>query len=155
MKRVYSVIKCLCYGTNLIANNKRNNNTGSAVLSIISFTLLLGLANPSNAQTASQQDNKLAAANVPAKEGTYQLIFNTRTQDANIKLNPQELMLVEKLRSKTEVVYARAAYSDDIRVKILPLDMINKPDFKLLPLKYFKDEHPYEEWGQIRYVEFE
>jgi hypothetical protein len=154
MKRVYSAIKSLCFGANLIANNAKNN-TRSAVVSIISFTLLIGLANSSNAQTANQKDTKVAAANVPAQAGTYQLIFNSRTQDANVKLNAQELMLVEKLRSKTEVVYARAAYSDDIRVKILPLDMINKPDFKALPLKYYKDEQPYEEWGQIRYVEFE
>jgi hypothetical protein len=106
-----------------------------------------------NAQTAALKQTSVA--DVSAAAGTYQLIFNSRTQDKEVKLSAYELGLIEKLRKDTEVVYARAAYSDDLRVKILPRNVISRADFKAVPLKYYKDENSYEEYSQIRYVEFE
>jgi hypothetical protein len=119
------------------------------------FFFLVGIATSGTAQTANTSTTKTNATEVQAKAGTYQLIFNNRREDKDIQLNAYQLATVEKLRKDNETVYARASYSDDIRVKILPRNVINQGSFKPQPLKYFKDEHPYEEYSQIRYVEFE
>ena len=114
---------------------------------------LLVFATQVQAQTTNtKQIAKTALATEPAKSGTYQLIFNNRREDKDITLSQRELIAVEELRSETETVYARTTYSDDIRVKILPRNTINNKAFTPQPLKYYKEEHSYEEYSKIRYV---
>lgn len=106
------------------------------------------------AQTAhSKETNQNSAISAPAAEGTYQLIFNSPNDDKDIALNARELQAIEKLRQDNEVVYAMTPYSDDIRIKILPRNTINSKGFSAVSRKYYKTEHPYEEWANIRYVE--
>jgi len=128
------------------------NKTYTLTITLLSFCFIC-LFSPLEAQTVNSESNGNTVA--PAQAGTYQLIFNNRREDKDIKLSPQELTVIEKLRKDSEVVYARASYSDEIRVKILPRNTINNPKFSPPPLKYYKDEHSYEEYSQIRYVEFE
>lgn len=152
MKRVYSVINALCCGcTNWF-------NAFSIIVSrrvILAFVIgsMLAIANTASAQTTEQA--KPASSYQPAKAGTYQLIFNNSNGNSDVKLDDIELRTIEKLRQDNEIVYAHATYSDAIRVKILPRNVINKADFKPVPLKYFKDEHPYEEYAHIRYIDFQ
>ena len=117
----------------------------------LGICLLLGLQTPLKAQATNQKETGTAVA--PAREGTYQLIFNSRNEDKDIKLTANELMAIERLRKDNEVVYAAATYSDDIRVKILPRKVINSGNFTPVPLKYYKEEQSYDEYSQIRYVE--
>jgi len=122
----------------------------------IGLFLIAGFQNPVNAQSGNQKETGApVTANTPAKAGTYQLIFNSRREDKEIKLTQQELIVIEKLRKENEVVYAAATYSDDIRVKILPRTVINSSGFTPAPLKYFKEEQSYNEYSQIRYIELQ
>lgn len=104
-----------------------------------------------SAQNANTKEN--AKPMVQASEGTYQLIFNSKDDDKDITLNVHELQAIEKLRKDNEVVYAMTPYSDDIRIRILPRNAVNRKGFIPAPKKYFKAEHPYEEYANIRYVE--
>ena len=157
MKRIYTVIKgelCSGYEFNFHSFNKKE--TRRVLLAFFVGGMLLCCTAPVNAQANNSQASTSTPAQVtPAQAGTYQLIFNTRNEDKEIKLSVYELALIEKLRKENEVVYARASYSDDLRVKIMPRSVISRGDFKPVPLKYYKEEHNYEEWSQIRYVEFE
>lgn len=112
---------------------------------------MIGFQKPSSAQTI----NKGITASVPAAEGTYQLIFNRKSEDKEIKLSQGELISIENLRKENEIVYARATYSDDIRVRILPRSTISSKGFSPVPLKYFKEEHSYEEYSHIKYVDLQ
>ena len=112
--------------------------------------LFLSTGITAQAQTTTKQNGPATA---PAREGTYQLIFNSREVDKDIQLSPHELQAIEALRKDNEVVYAFTTYSDDIRVKILPRNAISAKDFKAAEKKYYKVEHPYEEYANIRYVE--
>ena len=151
MNKNYTVINSLfSCGCEFNFHSFSKKNIGRVVLAFFIGGMLL--TSPLNAQTAAQKQTSITAS---AATGTYQLIFNSRTQDKEVKLSAYELGLIEKLRKDTEVVYARAAYSDDLRVKILPRNVISRADFKAVPLKYYKDENSYEEYSQIRYVEFE
>lgn len=114
--------------------------------------LLTGVT--ANAQTAhSKETTNGSAISTSAAEGTYQLIFNSKDDDKEINLNARELQAIEKLRKDNEVVYAMTPYSDDIRIKILPRNAIGGKGFTAASKKYYKAEHPYEEWANIRYVE--
>ncbi len=114
--------------------------------------LLTGIT--ATAQTAhSKETTNGSAITASAAEGTYQLIFNSRDDDKDITLNAHELQAIEKLRQDNEVVYAMTPYSDDIRIKILPRNAISGKGFTAASKKYYKVEHPYEEWANIRYVE--
>ena len=44
---------------------------------------------------------------------------------------------------------------DDIKIKILPRSVVNSANFTPVPLKYYKEEHSYEDYSQIRYIDFE
>ncbi len=153
MKRIYTVINglfsCDC---EINFHSFIKKDTGRVLLAFFIGVVMLCSSAPIKAQNVA---SNATAVNLPATSGTYQLIFNSRTQDKEIILSSYELSLIEKLRKENEVVYARASYSDDLRVKILPHNVVSRADFKPLPLKYYKEEHSYEEWGQIRYVEFE
>ena len=117
---------------------------------------LLVFATQVQAQTTNTKEiAKTALATEPAKSGTYQLIFNNRREDKDITLSQRELIAIEELRSETETVYARTTYSDDIRVKILPRNTIKNKAFTPQPLKYYKEEHSYEEYSKIRYVDMQ
>ena len=153
MNKNYTVINSLfSCGCEFNFHSFSNKNIGRVFLAFFVGSMLLGASTQSNAQTTASKQTAVAAS---AATGTYQLIFNSRTQDKEVKLSAYELGLIEKLRKDSEVVYARASYSDDLRVKILPRNVISRADFKALPLKYYKDENSYEEYSQIRYVEFE
>ncbi len=155
MKSIYAVINrafCCGYTTpfNLLVsyNNKRR-----VLLAFVICGMVAGIGNIAHAQQTGQA--KLATEFAPAKEGTYQLIFSTREAKPNIKLNEFELQAIERLRKDDEIVYAQTTYSDAIKVRIMPRNFINNPAFKPLPLYYFKDEHPYEEYARARYVELQ
>jgi len=151
MKRVYPVIKSLlCCGYEINFHSFIYDK-GRVLLAFIICAMLTGTIIPVQAQTPA----KSTAEYQPAKQGTYQLIFNNRNQDKEIILDAHELLVIEKLRKDNEVVYAAATYSDDIRVKILPRNVINRADFKPVPLKYYKDEESYEEYHNIRYIELQ
>ena len=153
MKRIYTVINSVfSFGCNFNFQSFIAKGTGRVLLAFFIAGMLLGATAPVSAQTANAKET---AANVPAAAGTYQLIFNSKTQEVDVKLSAYELALIEKLRKENEIVYARASYSDDLRVLILPRSVITRASFKPAPLKFYKDEHNYEEWGHITYVEFE
>lgn len=153
MKRIYMVINglfsCDC---EINFHSFIKKDIGRVLLAFFIGGVMLSASAQVNAQSVASKET---AVSLPTATGTFQLIFNSRTQDKEIKLSVYELRLIEKLRKENEVVYARASYSDDLRIKILPRNVISRADFKPLPIKYYKEEHNYEEWGQIRYVEFE
>lgn len=151
MKRVYPVINSLLCSGYEINFHSFIYGKGRVLLAFIICAMFTGTVVPAYAQTTV----KSTAEYQPAKQGTYQLIFNNRNQDKEIVLDAHELLVIEKLRKDNEVVYAAATYSDDIRVKILPRNAINSPGFKPVPLKYYKDEESYEEYHNIRYIELQ
>lgn len=154
MNKIYSVStdmfrkSCEISSQQIIGKDK-----GRVILVLFIVSMLLGAAIPTQAQTANKQETtKSSPGYLSAKEGTYQLIFNSRRHDKEIVLDAHELMVIEKLRKDNEVVYAAATYSDDIRVKILPRSVVNSPSFKPVPKKYYKEEEDYEEYHNIRYI---
>ena len=157
MKRVYAVIKDLiCCGYQINFNSFIKGYNRRALPALIICALMLSALGSARAQNAvTGQTVKTATAYSPAKEGTYQFILNSRRGDREITLSTQQLLVIEKLRKDDEVVCAQSTYSDDIKVKILPRNIINSPNFKPVPLKYFKDEESYEEHHNFRYVEFQ
>lgn len=154
MKRVYSVISAFCCGCINQFHAFINIDKRRVILAFVIGAISICATNTAIAQT-SAQPAKSASAYEPAKAGTYQLIFNNSKGNSDVKLDDHELRVIEKLRQDNEVVYAHATYSDAIRVKILPRSVINSPSFKPLPLKYFKDEQPYEDYAHIRYIELQ
>lgn len=125
----------------------------SLCTSLMLYLFLLG-GITATAQTAhSKETTNGSAIGTSAAEGTYQLIFNSKDDDKEIILNARELQAIEKLRKDNEVVYAMTPYSDDIRILILPRNTISRKGFAAASKKYYKSEHPYEEWANIRYVE--
>jgi len=157
MNRTFPVNnRLVIYGCEINFHLFIKKDTRRVLLAFFIAFALLTLTIPANAQGSNLIEKpKAGSVYQPAKVGTYQLIFNTRRGDADVKLSEQELMLIEKLRKDNEIVYARASYSDLICLKILPRKVITQADFKPVPLKYFKEENNYEEYSQIRYIEFE
>lgn len=137
-----------CTGTNFKQEFFNRKVRGKLNAITLTFLFLAGVAVFSaNAQVQN--------SNVPAKEGTYQLIFNTRGYESSVKLTPYQLTVIENLRQENEVVYAHSTRTDDVKVKILPRNVINAPDFKPLSLYYYKNEATYEENHNIRYVDLD
>ncbi len=131
---------------------KQSVRTSLCSYLLLCVILLTGIT--ATAQTThSKEKTNGSAISAPAAEGTYQLIFNSKDEDKDITLNAHELQAIEKLRQDNEVVYAMTPYSDDIRIKILPRNAVSGKGFTAASKKYYKTEHPYEEWANIRYVE--
>lgn len=153
MKRIYTVTKglfCCVYEFNF--HSFIIKDTGRVLLAFFVGGILLCASAPVVAQTSASSQTTSA---MPAKPGTYQIILNSRKGDREITLTTQQLIIIEQLRKDNEVVCAMSTRNDDLRIKILPRNIINRPDFKPIPLKYYKDEESYEEHHNFRYVEFQ
>lgn len=90
-----------------------------------------------------------------AAAGSYQLVFNSKSDEHPVQVTASELIKIESLRKDDEVVFAFPSYSDDKGFRILPRNMVNQLGFTPLTGNYYKDEQPYEEIKSIRYVVFD
>jgi hypothetical protein len=156
MKSFYAVInRAFCCGYTNVFNLLFDIDKRRVLLAFVICGILIGGPGSATAQTTGTPASKPVSQYEPAKAGTYQLIFSTREAKPTIVPDDFELRAIEKLRKDDEIVYAHSTYSDAVKVRIMPRNYINNPAFKPLPLYYFKDEHPYEEYAHIRYVELQ
>jgi hypothetical protein len=90
-----------------------------------------------------------------APEGTYQFVFNSKNDQHAVQLSNQELIKIEQLRKDDEVVFAFPSYSDHKTIRILSRNQINQGGFQPAAPNYYKDEQPYDEIKNIRYIVFD
>src|SRR5688572_23561609 len=90
----------------------------------IVFFLLLGLG--FSAQNSMPFEARPLTEALPiAKKGTYQVILKTGMD--KIEIPNETLIETEKKRKENEIVYFQ--YTENIKIKIYPLSLINSKDF--------------------------
>jgi len=124
----------------------------SAFLTFLLFISLQLVTSETKAQGSGTQS---ASPEQAAQPGTYQFVFNSKNDQHALQLTNQELIKIEQLRKDDEVVFAFPSYSDHKTVRILPRNVINQGSFQPASSNYYKDEQPYDEIKDIRYIVFD
>lgn len=106
-------------------------------------------------QTKAQGTGTSGSPEQAAPAGTYQFVFNSKNDQHAVQLTNQELIKIEQLRKDDEVVFAFPSYSDHKTVRILSRNQINQSGFQSVAPNFYKDEQPYDEIKDIRYIVFD
>jgi len=121
----------------------------------ITFLLFFTLQLFTTQTKAQGTGNQSGSPEQAAQAGTYQLVFNSKNDQHAVQLTNQELIKIEQLRKDDEVVFAFPSYSDHKTVRILSRNQINQGGFQPAATNFYKDEQPYDEIKDIRYIVFD
>jgi len=66
-------------------------------------------------------------SDMPAKTGTYQLVFKCRSVEEAVNLSQSELIRLESLRDETLIKYIQ--YSEKTVIKLFPKEFVNNPSY--------------------------
>lgn len=123
----------------------------TSFLTLLLFISLQLFTTQSNAQGTGTSGSPEQAA----QPGTYQFVFNSKNDQHAVQLTNLELIKIEQLRKDDEVVFAFPSYSDHKTVRILSRNQINQNGFQSVAPNFYKDEQPYDEIKDIRYIVFD